>query len=267
MKVAIIALVLTISLAYTQCQVPTGSWGGYGGVGVYGGIYGLGYSGLMGSYHNLGLYGKRSVRETVADTDMDKTMQKVATRTECVYTKDSGMLSCHGPTLITECETELNWDKPVDFQLYGIAKCDMSEKMYRIIPRKLDNSAWTLTEDNVYLHLNTEKNLTGLVVKDKECYAQLNELLEDSFRNEKVYVTEKDTVQLIGDLMIADKMPKNVIRSLEYNERQKRVIDEILERLDAIDDVLREEYEETMDYKKRTMDKIEELEKKNLHQN
>lgn len=261
MKVAIIALLLTVSLAYTQCQVPTGSWGGYGGVGVYGGVYGLGYSGLLGSYHNLGFYGKRSGAES-PETSEDAHMLKVAERTECVYTKDSGMLSCHGPTLIVECETILNWDnKAVEFSLYGIAK---SDKMFRIIPRKLDNSGWS-TEDNVYVYMKGEKNiLNGLAIKEMECYAKLNELFEDSVRNEKVYLSEKEIVHIIGDLMVADKMPKMVIESLETKERQKRMLEEIMDRLDAIDEVLEEEHEETMRYKRDTFKQIEELEKKML---
>jgi exonuclease VII small subunit len=256
MKVAIIALLLTVSLAYTQCQVPTGSWGGYGGVGVYGGVYGLGYSGLLGSYHNLGFYGKRSGEESP-----DSHMLKVSQRTECVYTKDSGMLSCHGPTLIVECETELNrYEKLAGFSLFGIAK---SDKMFRIIPRKLDNSAWS-TEDNLYVYMKGEKKISGLAIKEQECYAKLNELFEDSMRNEKVHLSEKETVYIIGDLMVADKMPEMVIESLETKERQKRVLEEIMKRLDAIDGVLEDEYEETMMYKRHTMEKIEEFEKKML---
>ena len=122
-------------------------------------------------------------------------MLKVAQRTECVYTEDSGLLSCHGPNLIVECATRLFWSESSVFQMDVIAKCNGSEKMFRIIPRKLDNSAWF--DNSLFLQLSGQKEVDGLRVSDKECYAKLNELLEDSVRNEKVYL-EKETVYMIG---------------------------------------------------------------------
>ena len=64
--------------------------------------------------------------------------------------------------------------------------------------------------------------------------------------------------------MVAEEMPKMVIKSLETKEMQPRNMEDIMDRLDAIDDVLADEYDEQMQYKRATMEKFEELEKRML---
>lgn len=139
----------------------------------------------MGSYHNLGLYGKRATGEETKP-EVNDLIVNVSERTECVYTKDVSILSCHGPDMIVECETDLIWDTPVEFHLYGIGKKDTSD-MFMIYPRRLDNSAWS-NEEHIKLYQSEEKNDMGLRVRTRECFDKLKSLFGQSLRNEKVFL-------------------------------------------------------------------------------
>jgi len=119
-------------------------------------------------------------------------MLQVSQRTECFYARNLGLLSCHGPNSTVECKTELSLDNGIEFELYAIAKCEKcTENMLRIIPRKLDNSAW-ISESSVYLYLNGEKKFNGLRITDVDCYAKLDRLFKESLRNEKVLLESDD---------------------------------------------------------------------------
>jgi hypothetical protein len=205
MKLAIIALVLAVSLIQS-----TDAYYGYGygyGLGYgYGGYYG-GYGGLYGGY---GYYGKRD------STPVQTIPDELKNRTECVYTKESSILSCHGPSGVKECSVELRWNKPVSFQLFGLAlPVEISEVLtevkYRIFPRKLDNTAWIkeITDKEISLYHSEKYNDYGLFVKDKSCFEGLVTVLKSSVRKELVELEDiKEKVTLIGDLLLADKLPK-----------------------------------------------------------
>merc|ERR1712127_1153389 len=96
MKVTlIVALVLAVSLVPAEAWLYGGY--GYGYLGSYWGLYGLGYNGLWGSGY-YGLYGKRDVEEVP---------QELLNRTECYFNIERELIRCQGPTGQTECETEL----------------------------------------------------------------------------------------------------------------------------------------------------------------
>lgn len=178
-----------------------------------GGLYGLGYGwgGLYGMYGMgmYGLWGKRATTETVPQV-----IPEVMNRTECVYTKESSMLSCKGYTGIVECESSLRWDGPIEAALFGIADCEEETPVaphFRILPRKTDNSAWK--QDRFLLNTNEEKRISlfysdklnhmGLKVLDETCFEKLTSLLNASERREKVFVGD-ETAVLRGELTALD---------------------------------------------------------------
>jgi len=205
MKVAIIALVLAVSLAQTEAYWGYGYGGLYGGLwgGLYGGLYGGYYGGLYGGY-GYGYWGKREVSPPT----------EILERTECIYSIETRMLSCHGPSGIVECSTELTWTEPIEFQMFslGLYTEASSPMKYRIMPRKVDNSGW---ESASYLldgekrfaslYLNEDRE-SGLKVTDAVCFQKIVDLLALSKRRELVEV-DSEQVYVIGDLMVAKKMP------------------------------------------------------------
>jgi hypothetical protein len=224
MKIALIALVLVASLAQTEAYWGYGYGGLYGGLwgGMYGGLYGGMYGGLYGGY-GYGFWGKRDVAPPT----------EILNRTECIYSKEAEMLSCHGPTGIVECKTEITWTTPVDFQMFslGLYKEASVPMKYRIMPRKIDNSGWEsgmykLNGEKKWASLYVEDEIeSGLEVDDKECFQRLVDLLAMSNRKELCEV-ESEEVYVIGDLMIAKKMP---IEEREAEERDTRSTEEMME--------------------------------------
>ena len=199
MKITIIALVLLVLGSADAFW-----WGGYGGYGMYGmyGLYGYG----MGMY---GMWGKRSTEEPLPVAP-----EFLKNRTECVYLKDATMLSCRGLTGVVECEAKLYPEADettIPFELYGLSR---ASDCYRMMPRKPDNSKWL---DNVMMVNETrysaelywsaeEVKRYGLRVVDEKCWLKMDELLQDSLRNEKVYYTTvegaEDTTFIRGKLEI-----------------------------------------------------------------
>jgi len=182
---------------------------GYGRYGRYG------YPRYRNYYRNYwrhnNYYYKRDATETMPRLN----------RTECVYTVDNRMVSCQGPRDVVECETELTWTYPVQFELFGLSRSE--EGYYRTYPRRLDNSGW---EDNnlmyngelVYTRMYYANETTGLGLRvlDKECFNRLDEVLNSSLRNEEVYYQnvdrEYETTHLRGDLV--------VVESAEFEEEE-----------------------------------------------
>jgi len=211
MKLAIIALVLAVSLI--QSTDAWWGWGGYGW-GGYGGYYGGYYP-----YYGYGYWGKR---DATVDVKVPlKVREELMNRTECVYTKETSILSCHGPSGVKECPVVLKWDKPVTFEFFGLAlpvefSEVLSEVKYRIFPRKLDNSAWTVYSDkvdrDVSLYHSEKYNDYGLMIQDKSCFEGLVTILKSSVRKELV-VLGTQTVTIIGDLVLADKTPKHLLET------------------------------------------------------
>ena len=186
---------------------------GYGG--LYGGLLGYGYGlGLYGGYGGYGgLWGKRDATETETE-EMDMPLN----RTECVYTKETSMLSCKGLRDIVECQSTLMAEGDIEFELYGLADCeDMDDdKHYRILPRRLDNTAWERDmAGDKRISLYHSKNLDhyGLRINDEECFNRVSELLDASVRREKVWLAAEDMVSkptaiIRGDLIVADELPE-----------------------------------------------------------
>ena len=163
-----------------------GGWGGYGMYGMYG-MYGYGYP-----YYG-GWWGKRAAEEPAP-----LPTESLKNRTECVFIRDSTMLSCRGLTGVVECETKAvkpEGESKLPFELYGLSR---SEGFWKIMPRKPDNTQWL---DNVFLFNETrftaelywsaeESTRYGLRVVDEKCYQKMDELLQASLRNERVYYTK-----------------------------------------------------------------------------
>jgi len=142
--------------------------------------------------------------------------------TECAYTQEDSMLSCHGAKRMVECEAKLLWDEPIDFSLFGISKFFDTVSLglhYRLFPRALDNSVWLsnvdLSEDGVerYVSLHSQQNDEnfGLNVADEACWSRLNVLFDESLRNETVFVETADsrteTFKVLGDLVVSKEYP------------------------------------------------------------
>lgn len=223
MKVAIIALVLAVSLAQTEAYWGYGYGGLYGGLwgGLYGGLYGGYYGGLYGGY-GYGYWGKREVAPPT----------EILERTECIYSKETRILSCHGPSGIVECGSEITWAEPIEYQMFsiGLYTDAPSPMKYRIMPRKIDNSGWEsasylLDGEKKYasLYLNEERE-SGLKITDKVCFQKLVDLLALSKRRELVEV-ESEQVYVIGDLMMAEKMPVEE----EKSKSERNVDNEMME--------------------------------------
>lgn len=164
-------------------------------------------------------YNNNWQHETTNEARLMKSMPKdLLNRTECIYAQDSRMFSCHGPTGVVECETELTWGYPVQFELFGLAKCENHTDRYRVLPRRLDNTAWDDNklvvdgvEKRIELYYGEETNELGLRVMDKKCWTRLDTLFKNSLRNEKVwyYANEVlETTYLIGDLMVTEHTPE-----------------------------------------------------------
>jgi len=211
MKFAIVALVLAVCLV----QSTEAWWGGMYGLGYgWGGLYGLGFG--------YPFWGKRAATETMP-REILKNMPlptEVMNRTECVYTKESSMLSCKGNSGVVECESSLKWDGPIEAALFGIADCEEVSPMaphFRILPRKTDNSVWL--KDSFLLNTNEERRISlfysdklnhmGLKVLDEKCFEKMRSLLDASDRREKVFLKDEVlTATIRGDLMITDKLPE-----------------------------------------------------------
>jgi len=232
MKLAIIALVLAVSLI----QSTDAWWGGYGW-GGYGGYGWGGYGGYYGGYGGWGYWGKRDA--TLTETKVPvKVREELMNRTECVLIKETSLLSCHGPSGIKECPVVLKWDKPVTFELFGLALPVeitevLSEMKYRIFPRKLDNTAWTVYSDkvdrDVSLYHSEKYNDYGLMVQDKLCFEGLVSVLKSSIRKELV-VLGTQTVTMIGDLMLSHKSPKALLEKDEIVKRLEATLAELEEK-------------------------------------
>ena len=166
-------------------------------------MYGLGYGwgGLYG-WGGMGMYGMWGKRASTKTMPREMPMPEgVKNRTECVFTKESSMLSCKGLTGIVECESSLRWDGPIESALFGIADCDEVAPVaphFRILPRKTDNSAWM--KDRFTLNTNEEKGISlfwsdklnhmGVKVLDEKCFDKIRSLLDASDRREKVFLED-----------------------------------------------------------------------------
>jgi chaperonin cofactor prefoldin len=233
MKIALVALVLALSLIETEAY-----WGyGYGGLygGGYGGLYGGLYSGLYGGLYGgygLNYWGRRSADEKVPE--------QILNRTECAYVVESGLISCHGPSGIVECETQLTWKQPIDFQLYGIGLFEegkfMSEETeteyrFRIFPRKLDNSGWergTYSENGVEtfasLYFSESAGYEGLRVKDSKCFFKLATLMNKSARKELSTISgESKPVTIFGDMIIANDEEMMHDEEMMMNDEEEEI--------------------------------------------
>jgi hypothetical protein len=199
MKVAIIALVLAVSLAGTE------AFWGWGG--MYGGMMGMGY-GMMGmgyGMYGMGMWGKRGSAEKPV---MDEITKMALKRTECVFTNETNMLSCRGPTGVVECQVEHYHHS--DYKMFGISQVSESPVSYELVPRKLDNSAWEwLMVDGKKVKLSlwsSEYKGFGLRVEENVCFDKMTALLKSSVRNEKIFIGSQQTY-ILGDLIVADKLP------------------------------------------------------------
>ena len=199
MKLLIAAFVLLVA---GSTEAYWGGLGAYGMYGMYGGMgygYGMGMGYGYGMGMGYGMWGKRSVEE--------REMQTATTnRTECVFLRDSTMLSCRGLTGVVECETKIvrpeTPETTTPFTLYGLSR---SEGLWGIMPRKMDNTQW-LDNNKAELYWSAEESTRyGLRVVDEKCYQKMDELLRASLRNERVYYTkitgEQDITTMRGKLI------------------------------------------------------------------
>ena len=139
------------------------------------------------------------------------------------------MLSCFGKTeKPIECTAELRWNKPITFKILALATSEeggvVSEMKYRILPRKMDNTAWQRdvvmdgpTEKQISLYHSDKYNDYGIKVKDMTCFRNIVDLLKKSTRNELVHLeggstttatsTTKPTAHIVAGLVWSDKHP------------------------------------------------------------
>ena len=228
MKLSIIAVLLVVLAAQSA-----DAWGWYRP---------YGYGSNRWGYNNWGYnrynrwnrwsYWRRSTSETPNEARLMKEMPTdLMNRTECVYTNDSNILSCHGPSGVVECETELTWEYPVQFELFGLSPCENHTDAYRVMPRKLDNTVWMDNklvvegvEKRVMLHGSEEyKEEMGLRVLEKKCWDRMSTLFKKSLRSEKVWYTtgeDMETTRLIADLMVSDETPDFLNEEEEDKEGQ-----------------------------------------------
>jgi len=229
MKLAILALVMALSLVqYAEAWRGGwggrwggwgGRWGGWGGLGYAYPYYGYGYTYPYYTYPYYGYYGKRDATEMTAP-------KGATNRTECLYVKETSMLSCFGQTeKPVECTAELRWNKPITFKVLALATSEegglLSEMKYRILPRKIDNTAWQRdlvlegpTEKHISLYHSDKYNDYGIKVKDMTCFKNIVDLLKKSTRNELVHLegdstttTTKPTAHIVAGLVWSDKHP------------------------------------------------------------
>jgi hypothetical protein len=170
------------------------------------GLYGLGYNGLWGSGY-YGLYGKRDVEEVP---------QELLNRTECYFNVERELIRCQGPTGQTECETELWADLEEPETVFGVVFDNSTLNSYRLIARKLDNTAWISTKwisettgvpTYPTLFFGESPESIGLRIKDETCFTEIAEIFKGSNRYERVMVEDEETpVVVIGDIMtVTDK--------------------------------------------------------------
>ncbi len=143
-------------------------------MGMYGGLYGMMGMGMWGGW-GMGMWGKRSTDEKVK---VPKSAIEALKRTECVYTKETDMLSCKAPTGIVECEVDMRFPvEKVDFKLFGITQVSESPISFELVPRKLDNTAWDwfmVDGKKVVLSLwSSDAELTGLKVEESVCWEKM----------------------------------------------------------------------------------------------
>jgi len=62
--------------------------------------------------------------------------------------------------------------------------------------------------------------------------------------------------------LIADSVPETASTNSAAKKKQKRLVQNLYDEIEAIGEVLKEEYDETMNVRKRFEQEIEELEKK-----
>merc|ERR1712127_1116840 len=238
MKVTlIVALVLAVSL------VPAEAWlyGGYG-YGYLGSYWGLGYNGLWGSGY-YGLYGKRDVEEVP---------QELLNRTECYFNIERELIRCQGPTGQTECETELWADLEEPETVFGVVFDNSTLNSYRLIARKLDNTAWISTKwisettgvpTYPTLFFGESPESIGLRIKDETCFTEIAEIFKGSNRYERVMVEDEETpVVVIGDIMtVTDKeqpQPKESFDELRNIERLTALEKKFTELESTVDRIL-----------------------------
>lgn len=165
------------------------------------------------------LWGKRSADHK--DHDIMK-------RTECVFVKETSMINCHGDDgKHKECKVESIWEES-EYQIFGIgiSETEPLDEKYRLIPRKIDNSAWLedfeIIDDkerhySLY-HKEAIKDL-GLRVVDKTCFNELVDLLKMSSRKERIFIHSdkpNKTAVIIGEVIMTDKIPENNDKAKRY---------------------------------------------------
>jgi hypothetical protein len=207
MKVATIALVVIVSIIETS-----EAYYGYG----YGRGYGYGYGRGYG-YGSYGYYwGKR-------DAEQQQPPVEVSKKTGCIYDISSKMLECFGAESKFECEVEFKWEShPMEFELFGIGiwKEPNGEMKFRLIPRKMDDSAWVkdyVKVDGVkkYFSMFYSEHIEdfGLKVKDSDCFEKVVDLFKSSPRHETIYIENKtddeSVAVIVGDLIFVNRESKS----------------------------------------------------------
>jgi len=204
MKLALIACLLAASVISSEAY-----WGyGYGGLwggrygGLYGGLWNGMYGGLYGGY-GYGYWGKRDAQVMPP--------QHLKDRTECVFISSKNMVSCHGKENMIECPAKQTLPNTENYEMFGLGYYSGKVDMFRILPRKLDNSGWDSglydVENMKFATLSTSEEFLGLQVTDVECFNKMVEIFSASPRNEMTFV-EGETVKVFGDLMIAKDLPE-----------------------------------------------------------
>jgi len=208
MKLALIACLLAVSVISSEAYWGYGYGGLYGGYygGLYGGMWGGLYGGLYGGY-GYGYWGKR-------DTQMMPPAH-LKNRTECAFISSKEVLSCHGPETLVECPAKQTLPNSEMYEMFGLGYYTDKNNMFRIVPRKLDNSGWTSglydATNMKYATLSASEEFLGLMVTDEECWNRMVEgIFKKSERKEKTFVEDK-TVVMFGDLMIAKDLPQEVV--------------------------------------------------------
>lgn len=120
------------------------------------------------------------------------------------------MINCHGhDDQHKECKVNYEWEEP-EFHLYGIGISDTIDQKYKLIPRKIDNSAWSKDfkmvdgkEKYYSLYHKEDINDFGIRVIDNKCFQELVDLLKTSKRKEKIYIESdkpEQTAVIIGNI-------------------------------------------------------------------
>lgn len=196
---------------------------GYGGLGYGYGGYGLGYG--YGGYGSYGLGYASPYYRGYWKRDTASQSSEFINQTQCVYIRDSAILSCHGPSGVVECEAISNFTEfsPIKYEVFGLGRIENNKQAlsaefikFSLIPRKLDNSAWI---SNEVVENGVEKSLSlfhsikyedfGLRIKDLACYEKFVTLVS-SFVQDNIVTLEselavKPTVSLFGDLVLLER--------------------------------------------------------------